>query len=414
MAFIDSMIFWRKKETSRTLGGYNLAKASDIKKIKKLTVELDLMTQSLTKSDIQDWRNAWQVAISVENPQRSALYRIYTDAMVDLHLSGCIGQRMGFVKKKSFKLVGCDGKENKEATQLFESRWFKDFVSLALESVYWGHTLIELGEIIVVDGKMRYKDVKPVPRHHVIPEYGVVVPRQGDDWMQGISYREGNMANWCIEVGGSHSLGLLLKLCPQTIAKKNMEAFWNQWGEMFGMPIRIGKTTSRDEKDIRKMENMLDKMGAFSWGLFPEGTEIEIKETTRGDAFNVYDRRIERANSEMSKGVNNQTMTIDNGSSLSQSQVHLEVFGDVVDSDADMIRDLVNDELIPRMISHGFPIKGLRLDWDENIDYTPEQQVAIETMLINNFEVDHKYFIEKYNIPLLQKKPQENKPLFFD
>ena len=64
----------------------------------------------------------------------------------------------------------------------------------------------------------------------------------------------------------------------------------------------------------------------LSWGLFPEGTEIEIKETTRGDAFNVYDKRIDRANSEISKGVLNQTMTIDSGSSLSQSEVHLEVF----------------------------------------------------------------------------------------
>ena len=105
-----------------------------------------------------------------------------------------------------------------------------------------------------------------------------------------------------------------------------MLAYWDAFGEIFGMPIRIGKTASRDPKDIDRAEKFLAEMGALSWGLFPEGTEIEIKETTRGDAFNVYDRRIERANSEMSKGILNQTMTIDDGSSYSQSQTHLDIF----------------------------------------------------------------------------------------
>lgn len=78
-----------------------------------------------------------------------------------------------------------------------------------------------------------------------------------------------------------------------------------------------------------RIESMLENMGAAAWGLFPDGTDIDIKESSRGDAFNVYDRRIDRANSEMSKGLLNQTMTIDNGSSLSQSEVHLEVFENV-------------------------------------------------------------------------------------
>ena len=183
------------------------------------------------------------------------------------------------------------------------------------------------------------------------------------------------------------------------------------------MPIRIAKSSTRDPKDRSRIENMLSSMGAAAWGLFPEGTDIDIKETTRGDAFNVYDKRIERANSEISKGLLNQTMTIDNGSSLSQSEVHLEVFENVVESDADLVKDIVNDQLIPRMIRHGFPIKGMRFVYDESIDYTPEQQVAFETMIADRFEVDPKYFIEKYNIPIIGKKERGTEILakpFFD
>ena len=56
------------------------------------------------------------------------------------------------------------------------------------------------------------------------------------------------------------------------------------------------------------------------------------------------------------------------------------------------------------MVRHGFPVKGFRFDWDETVDYTPEQQVAYERMLLDKFEVDPQYFIDKYNVPLLKPK----------
>lgn len=373
-------------------------------KLKSMVVELALQSQALTKKDIKSWRTAWQQAIDVENPRRGPLLNIYTDAMIDLHLTGCIGQRKGMIMKKSFKLVDLKGNENPDATQLMEAVWFKDFMDYALDSRYYGHSLIQLGDVVERNGIMQYDRTLLVPRQHVVPEYGVILKEASDEWRKGFDYRGGTMADWCIEAGKWDNLGLLLKLVPQTISKKNMLAFWDQFGELFGMPIRIGKTTTRDAKERTKIEKMLGEMGAAAWGLFPEGTEIDIKESSRGDAFNVYDKRIERANSEISKGVLNQTMTIDDGSSLSQSQTHFQVFLNVVDRDADFLRDIINGELLPRMLKHGFPVKGLRFDWDESIDYTPEQQIAYETMLSDRYEVDPKYFIEKYNIPIIGKK----------
>lgn len=63
-------------------------------------------------------------------------------------------------------------------------------------------------------------------------------------------------------------------------------------------------------------------MGAAAYGLFPEGTTVDLKESTRADAFNVYDKRIDRCNSEISKGILTVTMTMEDGASLSQSEVH--------------------------------------------------------------------------------------------
>jgi hypothetical protein len=381
----------------------------DKERVKSITIELLQEAQNLTKKDIGTWRAAWQMAINPENPQRRQLYGVYTDVCVDLHLSGCIDQREKMVLQKAFKLVDKNGKENKELSELFEAEWFKDFIKYVLDSRFWGHSLIQFGDILNVMGKKKFEQVELVPREHVIPEFGVITKEAGGDPKKGIDYRNGRIAEWCIEAGKPKDLGLLLKCSPHSLAKKNMLAFWDSFGEIFGMPIRIGETISRDPKEIAKIEKMLEKMGAMSWGMFPEGTEINLVETTRGDAFNVYDKRIERANSEISTGILNQTMTIDEGSSYSQSEVHLKLFDNVVEADADFVRDIINNKLLPFMAMHGFYVDGYRFDWDDTVEYTPEQMRTIEQMLLSaGYKIEEKYFAEKYNIPITGKKEQSN------
>ena len=380
----------------------------DKERTNKMLVDLQLKTEMLTKKDVGLWRMAWQKAINVENPKRASLYDVYTDVDIDLHLSGCVGQRKGFATKGLFKLVDKNGKANDIATELLEAEWFYDFMELVLDSRYWGHSLIEFGQAIdIIGGNRRFSDVKLVPRRHVIPEFGVIVKEINDEPKDGYDYRNSDLSNWCIEVGKPHDLGLYLKCAPSALSKKNMYAFWDGFGEIFGMPIRIAKTTSRDKAELNRIEQMLAKMGAAFYGLFQEGTEIEIKESQRGDAFNVYDKRIDKANYEMSKGILNQTMTIDNGASLSQSQIHLEVFENVVEKDKQLIANTVNDKLIPFMCKHGFKVDGLRFMWDDSEEYSPETMKDVEGMILNaGYDVDPKYFIDKYNIPITGKKKE--------
>ena len=406
MGFKDSFKGFSKPDNiiHTPYGDFRLAKG-DKKRVQKMIIDLQRATDALTRQDMQDWRQAWQMAINVDSPNRQRLYDIYRDAMIDLHLSGCIEQRKGFVMSRSFKLVDTAGNENEEARHYLEQSWFKQLLKYALDSIYWGHSFIELGDITTDgDGCVCYDGVKLIPRKHVIPEYGRVVSDLGQDWTSGIEYRQPPYSDWLIEAGLSDDLGLLLKAATQTIPKKNMLAFWDTFGEIFGMPMRIAKTTSRDEKEKAKLMDMLNKAGSSLSMVATTETEIEFVESNRGDSYNVYDKRIDRANSELSKLIIGQTMTIEDGSSLSQSQTHLTVFENLVESDRDKLRDIVNNQLLPRMVKHGFPVKGLRFEWDDAVDYTPEQQVAFEKMITDRYEVDPKYFADKYGMPVGERR----------
>lgn len=368
-------------------------------------IELIQRTRQRGTLEKAKFGRAWQAAINIENPRRIDLYNIYEDIMIDGHLTGAIeNQRKIETLQKAFKLVDKTGKENNDLKSLFEKRWFKQFMNLALDSLYWGFTIIELGSVIDIEGEKVFEYVKQIPRNHVNPALGVYIKDQSDDWKKGISYKDDVLSKWIIQAGGD-GLGLLLKCCPPAISKRNVEAFWDEFAEIFGMPIRVGTTTSRDKGVQQMIANTLEKMGSAAWGLFPQGTSIEMKETTRGDAFEVYDRRIVRADYEMSKAILGQTMTMDNGSSKSQSEVHERALGKIIEADADMIKDLVNDELIPRMIMHGFPLKGYKFAWDEQTEYTPQEQTERDKLVLQYYDVDESYFIEQ-GYPITGKKKQ--------
>ena len=109
-------------------GDYNLAKAADRKRLKKVVVDLVRDSDRLAEHDIANWRYACQRAIDIDYPNRQLLYDIYNDVDLDLHLSGGIGQVNGFVKARSFKLTNDKGDTDPEAAKYFNRTWFKDLL----------------------------------------------------------------------------------------------------------------------------------------------------------------------------------------------------------------------------------------------------------------------------------------------
>jgi hypothetical protein len=396
---------WRFNDKIIKLGEKSYKQNDIISVIQKL----NLLTQQLTQKEIKNWRQANQYAIDIDNPKRILLYSIYDDAMHDLHLKGAIRNRKMAVLGKQFLIKDKKGKYNDDLIDLLNTRWFKQFISYSIDALFYGHSLIELTGIDRNNNKLKFNNVLLVPRHHVCPEYGVIL-KYATDWPdQGISYRQGSLVDTCIEVCRDiYDLGELNSVSKETISKKYILQFWDQFAEIFGMPLRIGKTTSRDPKDHAKIENMLDNMGAAAWGLFPEGTSIEVIGSKQGDAFEVYDRRIVRANSEISKAILGQTMTMDDGSSLSQAKVHESVAEEIAKMDREFIKDIVNDSLFPFLIKHGWPLQGYYFDWDEAYNYSPKEMKEIEDMLLRYYDIDQNYFIDKYGIKIIGKKQSSN------
>ena len=367
-----------------------------------LIKELEIKNKQLSHQDISRWRFAHQTALNVENPKRLGLYDIYDfTTAVDTHLTGVVKRTKEGVLQRKFKLVDQNGKENPEATALLKTPWFMKFLSLALDAEYYGHSLIQFGDVIEFNGKPSFSGVTLVPRRHVCPEYGVILKDQADEPAKGIPYREGPYARWTIEAGEPDDLGLFLKVTPHVISKKHVQIFWDNFAERFGIPLIYATTESRNGSDRVKIEDMLRGMGNNSWAYFPASTKLQLLETTKGDAFQVFDSRILRANAEISIGLAGQTMSFSDGSSRSQAEVHERGFDEIKESMAINLTSLCNYRLLPFLLMHGFPLQGLEFMWDDSYELSPAEMREVERMLLQYYEIDPNYFQEEYSIPIL-------------
>ncbi len=381
----------------------NQATGMSRKDLKSVLVKLVESNRDLSRKDILAWRSALEAALDFEKPRRADLIYIYHDAILDPHIFGAIRNRILQTLQRKFKVIDQNGEENVEATLALQKKWFRKFCHLALKAEFWGTTLIQFGDLI--EGK--FVEIKEVPRPHVVPEFGIVIVELGDD--DGLSYRKGKLSEWVIEVGDPDNLGLLNRLIPDAISKRNLKAFWDEFAEVFGMPIRIAKTSVKDKKEASKIDSMLADMGSNAWGRFAQGTDIEILESKKGDAFQVYDKRIERANSEISKAILGQTMTMDDGSSKSQAEVHLNVADDIVEADGVDLSYVINDDLIPFLIKKGFTEfkEGDKFIWDDTKELSLKEQMEIDQWLLEHFEIEEDYFKEKYNSRIIGLKKVE-------
>jgi hypothetical protein len=260
-----------------------------------------------------------------------------------------------------------------------------------------------LGDVVIGDDGPRFKEVVLVPREHVSPEFKRLLKYSGDYPKAGIDYTQPPISDWVVAMGERDDLGLLLKITPEAIAMRHIRAFWDTFAEIFGIPLRIGKSSSRSQDDRNQIENMLTNMGSAAWGLFPDGTEIEIVEAQKSDSYQVFDARIVRGEKSISKAVLGTTMTIDEGSSKSQGEVHLDMFKKISESDTQWLLEVINDDLFPLLQKHGFNVAGHRFIEDQSKNYEPQELTNVLQVLLQYYDVDEIWLNERLNIPLIKK-----------
>ena len=368
------------------------------------TYEIDYFRfyESLYRKEVNDWLSARAHRRHPFNPICYPLQQLYKDSMLDNHLQGAIENRLLKTLNKDFFIRDTEGNIDPERSAQIQTRWFRTIVRRALESKFYGYSLM-----FVSDLTLPSRELVDMPRENVIPEKGVVVKNSFDPNSERINFRDFPKYFIYMQLGGD-AVGVLERIAPLTIYKRHSWASWDQFEQIFGLPIRIARTMINTPKHRDDLQMWLETMGTASYAIFDKQVDIELKENQRTDAYKVFYEKVRALNHEISKGINGQTMTMDDGSSQSQATVHLDIQNEIVAADIQDVQDWVSDELFPILRVHGFDIpEGYYLSVVEREEMNPSEKIKIDSvLLLNGYNIKPEYIEEFYGTPLDEEEPR--------
>lgn len=348
-------------------------------------------------TNILTYKNAVSAAESILFPYRYSLYQVYKQIELDAHLTAAVQQRKNLTLGSKFCVYNPDGKVNEEKSKLIQTMWFRDFLDLSLDSLFWGHTLIQFDDIIEVNGQDEFKCVSCVPRIYVKPEFHIVTSDPAS--VEGEDYLEKPFSTWLIGVGKPRDLGLYLKAAPLVIWKKNALGAWAEFTERFGVPPVIGKTNVRDNETRTNMTNMLKNMRTSLYAVLDKDDEVEMVQSKTTDAYQVFDMMIQRCNSEISKLILGQTSTMEEKAFTGSAEVHERVLEGYEDLDDKFITSVLNYQLIPMLNNLGFGLEGMTIGCEAEDEWSLTDKSTFDLGLINSgkYKLTREYIKEKYN-----------------
>lgn len=369
----------------------------------KMEIDYFRFYESLYRKEVADWQLSRQARRDPFNPITYLIQQLYKDAMLDNHLQGAIENRILRVVNKEVVLKDGNDKVDKNRSKQIQKRWFRYIVRKAMESKFYGYSMCFINDFS--SGSIR--KVIDIPRENIIPERGLIVKEAFNSSGESIPYTQ--FPNHLIYIQLlPEAVGILERIAPMTIYKRHSWASWDEFEQIFGVPIRIARTMINTKKHKDELQNWLEVMGTASYGIFDKQTEIEIKENQKSDSFNVFMQKINTINKEMSKGILGQTMTMDDGSSQSQAEVHQQTYQDITDADIMDVQDWISDDFLPVLRNLGYDIpEGYYVELVEKTVIKPKDKIKIDGELLRSgVPLTDEYLEDTYDVKIDKEKPR--------
>jgi len=359
--------------------------------------------------DLKSLRDAIDVANNIEVYNRWFLHNIYRRVLRDPNLVAQWNTRILKTLDREFKVIK-NGKEDPELTSLFEAPWFTQFVESSLAHKLWGFSLIEFGPWNP-DTKafMPYKDttgmyhdaIEEVDRDYVKPEWGLIVKNYADN--TGVSFYDKRISQNLMFVGSRREHGLLESAARYILMKDNAQENWSEYGEIFGMDTRVGKTSSQGQDRENFIKAMRD-MGSNGWGVIGEDDEIQYAGVRRYDAFRVYAEFLFYCDEAIAKLIFGQDV-ITNNTGRVVGKVGENVSNMYGDTDTKFVQWIVNTQLMPFLQEKsGISFDGATFEYDTT-EYVRlyERSKVDKVWLDAGYMPDEEYIRKTYGMEVTRR-----------
>jgi len=410
---------WNKVKNF-AFGGGSMNPELETKDNKNLTNYPAPVQLQRIKQDIMSWRDALNEAENVWYPHRVKLQKLFIDTVINGHVSACIDRRKDLTLLRKWEFVNREGKVDQKTTDMFmdtvkgqsqNKEWFNKFLNHSLDSIYFGYSLISLGDVI--NGE--FPDLDIVKRWNVSPDRMNVTNFTYS--ISGAKFEDEPYRNWHVyvktynEIGTSKSgYGLLYKVANYEIFLRNVAGFNGDFVELFSQPYRVGKTTKKaGDPDYDAMAGAMQQMGSSGWALIDPQDEIEFLETALGgtgyQGYADFELRLEKKISKIILGhadaIDSVPGKLGNSGEKAPAERAME---DKQTKDGAFIANVVNNSLLVKMRELGFAIPEETIAVLKNDAEIMELNNAVIAQAVEMFKanltMDGDYFTEQTGIPV--------------
>lgn len=338
------------------------------KTIQKSIVPIQLQR---IRQDVLSWRGAIAEAELAYFPFRYKMQRLFVDTVLNGHVEACIERRKDLTILRKWNFINDAGTVDEATQMLFcdkvdknyvTKQWFLNFISHAIDTLFYGYTLISMGDVI----DNAYPNISVIQRWNISPDRLNV---QSFPYMpNGYQFMNPEYKDWYIwldtpnEIGASNcGYGLLYKIGIYEIMLRNILGFNGDYVESYAMPYRVGKTTKTDDTERDEFEAAVRAMGSSQYAIIDPIDEIAFIEYSQaGTGWKGYENLEMRCEKKISKVLLGHADALDSvpgklGNSGEKSPAELAL-NDKQTKDGDWIISIVNGILIPAMRNVGFTI----------------------------------------------------------
>lgn len=358
--------------------------------------------ESLAAKSLEDWKMAVLLATNPDDPNALFWFQLLKNLMLDNHLASVIDSRILHSQRSNFKIVNEDGNEDKDLTWMFRRTWFEEFVNIALMSKFQGRKLLEIIET-TEEGEL--KTITEIPMSNFDVKRGIIVKQNGDT--TGWSYRDGALKDYYLQVGKDKDLGILMPMTPIILAKKVAMGSWLDFVEKYGIPPLFITTEREDDTRSDELYNMATNFRAAGFMIGRGQEKFEIPSITTTNSQMVFDTLIERANSEISKRILGGTGLTDEKGFVGSVEIQYRLALDRFESDKLFLMNLINQELIPRLLKlspfYG-ELQNHHFEWDNTEVFDSAKIADLVTKLGPYFDIDPEIIEQKTGLKILGLK----------
>ena len=354
---------------------------------------------SQTARDMQHWRRAKQVATRVDLPKRDLLDDLVNDLLYDTHLSSQMELRRDRSLAKPYTILKADGSTDEETTALLsQSGAFSTLLQIALETPFFGHSLVEI--LPAPEGLFT---ANLLPRRHVVPKLGWILFDLSDS--KGYDYRsDPGYGKTLIEMGDPNDLGILFDCAPATIYKRYAMASWSEFCEIYGIPPRVLKINTDDSEAMQRAADMMQRMGSANWAIVDKDEDLSFAAGV-SDNGNIFQKLIYAAKEDVSLKICGATLGQDTQyGNRSKEESSMELLEAKCSADRRMLERIMTSTVLPALARQGFIPEGLRFSYPQEED--KEALWTRTVSLLPYYDVDEEWIRNTFGVEITEAKSQ--------